>query len=140
MGGTRATAFRSGWRRAAPQRPNACRRLIQLETTYCDDNSGWACNEMGLHYLAGKLVTADKERAQVYFARACETRFQAACLNALDPAGESAMPNPRPLDLRLLLREGGLNLIDMPESELYSRACEHGWTFACAKTLHATRN
>ena len=35
------------------ERPNACRRLIQLETTYCNDNSGWACNEMGLHHLPG---------------------------------------------------------------------------------------
>ena len=74
------------------QRPNACPRLIQLETTYCDDNSGWACNEMGLHHLSGKLVASDKERAQVYFARGCETRFQAACLNVLDPAGEKACP------------------------------------------------
>jgi hypothetical protein len=118
------------------ERPNACRRLIQLETTYCDDNSGWACNEVGLHYLAGKLVPADVERAQSYFAKACETRFQAACLNALDPARE-ARANPRPLDLRLLLREGGLNLADMPETSLYTRACEHGWTFACAKTSRA---
>ena len=28
--------------------------------------------------------------------------------------------------------------MEMPESELYSRACEHGWTFACGKTLHAS--
>jgi hypothetical protein len=121
------------------QRPTACQRLIQLETTYCDDNSGWACNEMGLHYVSGKLVTADGQRAQDYFARGCETRFQASCLNALDPARESRA-DPRPIDLRLLLREGGRNLIDMPEPELYSRACEHGWSFACAKALRANRN
>jgi hypothetical protein len=114
-------------------RPNACRRLIQLETNYCSDNSGWACNEVGLHYLAGKLVTADAERAQGYFARACETRFQAGCLNALDPAHE-VRAEPRPLDLRLLLREGGLNLLDLPEADLYLRACEHGWTFACTQS------
>jgi hypothetical protein len=119
------------------QRPTACRRLIQLETTYCTDNSGWACNEIGLHYLAGKLVTADQERAHSYFARACETRFQAACLNALNPANE-ARAEPRVLDLRLLLRAGGRNLLDTPEPELYARACEHGWTFACGRTLHAT--
>jgi hypothetical protein len=114
------------------QRPNACRRLIQLETNYCNDNSGWACNELGIHYLEGKLVAADAERAEVYFSRACETRFQAACLNALDPARETRA-QPRALDLRLLLREGGLNLLEMPEPELYDRACQHGWTFACAK-------
>jgi len=119
------------------ERPNACARLIQLETTYCNDNSGWACNEAGLHYVAGKIVTADRERAQGYFARACEARFQAACLNALDPVRE-ARAEPRLLDLRLLLREGGRNLLDMPEPDLYARACEHGWAFACQKTLRAT--
>jgi hypothetical protein len=118
------------------ERPNACKRLIQLETTYCSDNSGWACNEVGIHYLDGRLVTANRELAQNYFARGCETRFQAACLNALDPAGE-LHSDPRPLDLRLILREGGLNLMDMPEAELYSRACEHGFAFACRKSARA---
>lgn len=120
-------------------RPNACRRLIQLETTYCNDNSGWACNELGLHYAEGKLVSADADRAQGYFAKACEARFQAACLNALD-ATRAVRADPRSLDLRLLLREGGRNLLDMSESDLYSRACEHGWTFACGKTARATGN
>ena len=32
---------------------------------------------------------------------------------------------------RLLLREGGPNLMEMPEPELYARACDHRWTFAC---------
>ncbi len=45
--------------------------------------------------------------------------------------------NPRPLDLRLLLREGGPNLLDMPEPDLYARACRHGWSFACGKTVAA---
>ena len=31
----------------------------------------------------------------------------------------------------LLLREGGTNLMEMPEPDLYARACDHGWTFAC---------
>ena len=38
---------------------------------------------------------------------------------------------PRPIDLRLLVREGGPNLIEMPEPALRARACEHGWRFAC---------
>jgi hypothetical protein len=44
-----------------------------------------------------------------------------------------AQTDPRTFDLRLLLREGGLNLLEMPEPELYERACRHGWTFACGK-------
>lgn len=123
----------------AANRPNACRRLLQLETTYCNDNSGWACNELGLHHLDGKLRPADPALAQAYFAKACEARFQPACLNALDST-TVARADPRTLDLRLLLREGGRNLLDMPEPDLYTRACEHGWTFACGQTSRGAGN
>ena len=67
-----------------------------------------------------------------YFARACEGRFQAGCVNLLD-ASTPSRADPRPLDLRLLVREGGPNLLEMPEPELYERACRHGWTFACQR-------
>ena len=42
-------------------------------------------------------------------------------MNLLD-ASTPSRTNPRPLDLRLLLREGGPNLLEMPEPELYQRA------------------
>jgi TPR repeat protein len=100
---------------------------------YCGDNSGWACNELGTQYAEGTLADVDAERAVGYFSRACELRFQAGCLNLL-ATGSYTQASPRPLDLRLLLREGGRNLIEMPEPELYARACEHAWTFACART------
>jgi hypothetical protein len=119
------------WQQAcADNRPNACRRLLQVERSYCDDNSGWACNELGAHYAEGQLVSADSTIAAGFFARACELRFQAACVNLLDAREISHAP-PRVFDLRLLLREGGLNLLEMPEPDLYARACEHGWTHAC---------
>ena len=103
-----------------------------IETSYCSDNAGWACNELGRHYIEGRLLPADADRALVYFSRACEARFQAGCVNLLDP-GDPARANPRALDLRLLVREGGPNLLDMPEPELYGRACRHGWSFVCDK-------
>jgi len=109
---------------------NSCARLLQLESTYCGDNSAWACNELGVHYLEGRLVEADQELAMGYFSRACELKLQAGCLNLLDP-GALVHEAPRELDLRLMLRQGGLNLMEMPASRLYDRACEHGWTFAC---------
>jgi hypothetical protein len=121
------------WQEAcAANRPNACRRLLQVEKSYCDDNSGWACNELGAHYAEGRLVAADTTLAARFFARACELRFQAACVNLLDAREISHAP-PRVFDLRLLLREGGLNLLDMPERDLYARACEHGWSHACGR-------
>ena len=117
-------------------RPQACARLLRIEGSYCADNAGWACNELGRHYTEGRLVAADAERAAAYFARACEGRFQPGCLNLLEPDPLTSAP-PRAFDLRLLVREGGLNLMDMPEPELYGRACRHGWTFACGKASAA---
>ena len=119
------------WEQAcADGRPQACARLVRIETNYCGDNAGWACNELGVHHREGTVVAADPERALEYFARACELRFQAGCVNLLDPAS-TVRADPRALDLRLLLREAGPNLLDMPEPALYARACDHGWTFAC---------
>jgi len=119
------------WEQAcAANRPRACERLLRIEASYCGDNAGWACNELGRHHVEGHLAAVDLDRAFAYFSRACETRFQAGCVNLLD-ANSPSRANPRALDLRLLLREGGPNLIDMSEPELYARACRHGWSFAC---------
>ena len=122
------------WQQACAEgRPNACKRLLQIEGSYCHDNSGWACNELGTQYAEGKIVSADSVLATGYFSRACELRFQAGCVNLLD-VRQISHAAPRVFDLRLLLREGGLNLLDMPERDLYARACEHGWTYACNGT------
>lgn len=125
------------WSQAcAEERRHGCDRLLQIELTYCADNTGWACNELGRHYTEGRLVTADLDRALRYFSRACEARFQAGCFNLLEPDAMT-QANPRAFDLRLLLREGGPNLLEMPEPALFARACEHGWTFACQRTASA---
>ena len=127
------------WQQACQDgRHNACTRLLQLEATYCGDNSGWACNELGGHYREGKLVASKPELALAYFSRACELRFQAACVNLLDPERFSQAV-PRALDLRLLLREGGQNLMEMSERDLYARACDHNWTFACDRRTTTSR-
>ena len=121
------------WQQAcADNKPNACRRLLQIERSYCDDNSGWACNELGTHYAEGRLAAEDRTMAIGFFSKGCELRFQAACINLLD-AREISHAMPRTFDLRLLLREGGRNLVDMAEPELYARACQHGWTYACGR-------
>jgi TPR repeat protein len=119
----------------ADNKTMACQRLVRIENSYCGDNAGWACNELGLHYTEGRIVEPDPERAFRYFARACEGRFQAGCVNMLD-ATTPARTDPRPLDLRLLLRQGGPNLLDTPEPELYERACRHGWSYACQRAAN----
>ena len=119
------------WQQAcADGSPRACERLIGIEASYCADASAWACNELGRHYTSGAIADADPALALDYFARACELRFRPACLNLLEP-GRTLEAPPKMLDLRLLLRERGRNLMEMPEANLEARACEHGWRFAC---------
>jgi hypothetical protein len=113
-------------------RRNACDRLMALEATYCGDASAWACNELGAAYAEGRIAEPDEQLASAYFSRACEMRYQPACLNLLGP-GAIERSDPRALDLRLLLRAGGRNLMDAPEPELYERACGQGWGFACER-------
>ena len=109
---------------------NGCDRLLQLENTYCADNAAWACNELGIKYRSGNVVGLDSVRARTYFQRACELKFKAACLNLLH-SDLVLSDDPHELDLRLLLREGGRNLMDEPLEDLYKRACSHSWDFAC---------
>lgn len=47
------------WEQAcAANRPQACQRLLRIEASYCNDNAGWACNELGRHHVEGRLVAA----------------------------------------------------------------------------------
>jgi len=112
---------------------NSCQRLVQLQSTYCADNAGWACNELGILYRSGAVVAKDEMLASAYFSQSCELKFQAGCLNLL-AEDRFASADPRPLDLRLLLREGSRNLLQWSEADLYARACEHNWAFACSKS------
>jgi hypothetical protein len=114
----------------ADSRVGACDRLLLVEGTYCNDNSAWACNELGRHYRLGLITPADSELAYSYFSKSCELKFQAGCANLLDES-LSLSEKPKDLDLRLMLRQGGINLIELPVGELYDRACAHQWLFAC---------
>ena len=41
-----------------------------IETSYCNDNAGWACNELGRHYVEGRLVRAgSRSRVRLFLAR-----------------------------------------------------------------------
>ncbi len=123
------------WQQAcAESLPRACDRLLQLQAAYCADNSAWACNELGAHYREGRIVASNEPLALGFFSRACELRSMAACQNLLR-AGAPHRAAPKELDLRLLLREGGRNLMQMPVADLYRRACDHDWRFACEAAL-----
>jgi hypothetical protein len=111
-------------------RTGACDRLLLVESTYCNDNSAWACNELGRHYRQGAITQTDTELAYSYFSKSCELKFQAACANLLDES-LTVSEQPKELDLRLMLRQGGINLMDLSVEDLYDRACDHQWQFAC---------
>jgi hypothetical protein len=122
------------WQEAcAENRRKACDTLLLVESVYCDGRSGWACNERGVHYSEGLITAQDLELSQAEFSRACVLGFRAGCLNLLLP-GSHTRSVPRTIDLRIMLREGKRNLLNMPEDELNARACTHGWIFACAKS------
>ena len=110
-----------------------CATLALFEVLYCRDGSGWACNELGAHYTEGIIVDPDPEVAAVLFAQACGQGFEPGCLNTSNP-GLPARGDPRLVDFRMLLNEGGLRLTDWSAGELYARACEHGWAFACDRS------
>jgi hypothetical protein len=116
----------------------ACDRLLLIESTYCNDNAAWACNELGLHYRQGLITETDFELSFSYFSQACELKFKSGCLNLLNEDRLIA-DLPKELDLRLMLRQGGQNLMQMPVSDLYAKACEHDWTFACAAAENERR-
>jgi hypothetical protein len=68
------------WQKAcAADTRSACEDLHFLQDGYCEDGSGWACNELGIllaeHY-------DNRRRAAMEFERACGLRFSAGCDNA----------------------------------------------------------
>jgi len=122
------------WQQACREgRRSGCDRLFMIENVYCGDGSGWACNEVGIHHSGGGMPAADPGLSEAWFSRSCELGFRSGCVNLVMPGG-MARDVPRMIDLRLMLREGKPNLLEMPEQDLHERACEHGWTFACPVT------
>jgi len=107
-----------------------CATLALLQFLDCSDGSGWSCNELGAHYTEGAIVDPDSQVAAALFNQACAQGSEPGCLNTANP-GTPARGDPAVSDLRILLRQGRPTLNDWSEAELYTRACEHGWTFAC---------
>ncbi|MDG2117353.1 MAG: hypothetical protein P8K11_00105 [Gammaproteobacteria bacterium] len=112
---------------------NSCERLLLIEATYCNDNSAWACNELGAHYRKGEIIAYDDTVAQKYFTQACELNFSAGCINLMsEPNVTSVHAPPKELDLRLMLRQAGKNLMELSSADLLERACDHNWSMRCS--------
>lgn len=108
----------------------ACTYAEAMTLIYCDNGSGWACNEWGIRQIeAGRP-------ARGAFERACEIGFEPACDNVgrdttVGDAVTLARGNPQAPDLPIVLRGSKPPLRGYSQTELVARACAQGWPGAC---------
>ena len=122
------------WRHACQEgRAYACPYLADLETSYCDQGSGWACNEAGLMHIAlarsgEDLRRLDPAGAAKPLRRGCELGFDAACrnLSALQSGGDFSAPPPALEDLPIILKGSKDKVRERDPAALYALACR-GW-------------
>ena len=119
------------WQKAcAANAPSACEDLYFLQDGYCEDGSGWACNELGIllaqHY-------DNRRRAVMEFERACALRFAAGCDNtsAITQGDMFRREAPTVADYRFILRGSKGPFQDLEPAQLYARACVQGWPGTC---------
>ncbi|HET6681021.1 MAG TPA: hypothetical protein VFG84_07455 [Gemmatimonadaceae bacterium] len=108
----------------------ACNYAGSMTTIYCDNGSGWACNEWAVRRRRAGL------EAGTAFAHACELGYAPACANATRAGGNaSALVQGRPLlaDLPIVLRGTKPPLVERDPARLYAIACEQGWPGACTE-------
>jgi len=119
------------WQQAcAADARSACEDLYFLEDGYCEEGSGWACNELGI------LLTEhydNRRRAATEFERACRLGFSAGCDNtvAITQGDMFHRAAPTLADYRFILRGSKGPFPDQPPAQLYARACVQGWPDTC---------
>ncbi|HSG08596.1 MAG TPA: hypothetical protein VLA36_09565 [Longimicrobiales bacterium] len=108
----------------------ACRYESFLTLTYCNNGSGWACNEAGIQFSEAR-----RDPGPV-FLKGCELGFSTACTNvARGGAGEPLVREP-PLDqdLPIVLRGTKPVLTERDPTALRAIGCAQGWTELCGPT------
>jgi hypothetical protein len=130
------------WRQACEDgRAYACPYLADLETSFCDRGSGWACNEAGLMHIAlarsgEDLRRRDPAGAAEPLRRGCELGFETACGNLstlTSGAGKFASAPPTLADFPIILRGSKGEIREREPSALYALACHEGWTNTCGQ-------
>jgi hypothetical protein len=128
------------WRRACQEgRPYACPYLADLDLTYCNQGSGWSCNEAGLMDIAlarsgEDLRRRDPSLAAEPLSRGCSLGFAPACANLKELAsgsGRFSAPPPALGDFPVILRGSKGELRERDPAALYALACRQGWPGAC---------
>jgi hypothetical protein len=108
----------------------ACRYEAYLTEAYCNNGSGWACNETGI-----RMAEARRDAGPM-FLRGCELGFTPACSNAgrAPDAGALAHAPPMDKDLPIVLRGTKPALMERDPARLHAIGCRQGWTDLCATT------
>lgn len=131
------------WRQACKDgHPYACPYLADLSLSYCNQGSGWACNEAGLLHIAlsrsgEDLRRLDSAGAAEPLSRGCRLGFVVACqnLNTLTSgAGRFASAPPALDDYPIILRGSKGEIRERKPSALYALACHQGWPNTCGLT------
>jgi len=131
LGDTHPGQYLPFWQTAcAANTRTACEDLYFQQDGYCEDGSGWACNELGIllaeHY-------ANPKRAAMEFERACGLQFSAGCDNivAISQGDGFHRDVPTVADYRFVLRGSKGPIEEREPAQLYARACGQGWPATC---------
>jgi hypothetical protein len=114
-------------------RPYACSYLEDMYLNFCENDSGWSCNELGI-FLTQR--DGNDISAKTFFDRGCELRFSFACANRTWVSGireEPQRAGPTLRDLPIVLRGSKGPVVGHSPERLYSLACERGWADICAQ-------
>ncbi|MBZ5580173.1 MAG: RnfABCDGE type electron transport complex subunit D [Acidobacteriia bacterium] len=136
------------WRQACEEgRAYACPYLADMELGFCNQGSGWACNEAGLMHIALSRSGEDLRRqdpagAAAPLRRGCELGSAAACRNLdtlTNGTGASATAPPSLTDYPIILRGSKGEVREQTPAALFALACREGWRDACGAAAAAVR-
>ena len=121
------------WQQACQENlRDGCTTFALILATDCQDGSGWACNELGVLRSEGRVE--NRQAASADFSRACALGFPFGCQNAGMVRFGTEVPRRAPPllgDYPVVLRQGKGPIPDRTPLELFTRACEQGWTAGC---------
>jgi hypothetical protein len=106
----------------------ACAYREHLTLIYCNNGSGWACNEWGI------LQVEQRKSPGRAFHQACDLGYRPACANTVRDSLDAASLNrgqPADKDLPIVLRGTKPALKERDPARLRAIACEQGWPASC---------
>lgn len=125
------------WQRACSAGSDrACAYTTAMTGIYCENGSGWACNEWGILRLEAR------QPAGPAFTRGCRLGFTPACRNVdrrLSGGEEPVRAAPMLADLPIVLRGTKPPLSERDPARLYALACQQGWPDACVRRAASVR-